>query len=66
VKNIRQYRVEEIKSSIKRNINTLFKYISKNLFLAASVSNPLTPLTEATPPKKLASPFMFKNGKKEQ
>jgi len=65
VEHIRQHRVEEIKSSIKRNINTLSKYISKNLFLAASGSNPLTPLTEATPPKKLASPFMFGKRKKQ-
>ncbi len=35
---------------------TLSKYISKNLFFAASVLNPSTPLTEATPPKKFASP----------
>jgi len=54
-----------MKSSIKRKINTLSKYISKNLFLAASGSNPLTPLTEATPPKKLASPLMFKKEKEQ-
>jgi hypothetical protein len=39
---------------------TLSRYISKNLFFAASVLNPSTPLTEATPPKKFASPLIFK------
>lgn len=37
-------------------IVTFSRYISKNLFFAASVLNPLTPLTLATPPKKFASP----------
>lgn len=35
---------------------TFSKYISKNLFFAASGLNPSTPFTEATPPKKFASP----------
>lgn len=39
---------------------TFSKYISKNLFFAASVSNPFTPLTDATPPKKFASPIILR------
>uniref|UniRef100_A0A2P2MLJ6 NHL repeat-containing protein 2 isoform X2 n=1 Tax=Rhizophora mucronata TaxID=61149 RepID=A0A2P2MLJ6_RHIMU len=41
----------------------LSKYISKNLFLAASGLNAFTPLTLATPPKKFASPVPI-NGTK--
>lgn len=40
-------------------VQTLSRYISKNRFFAASGSNPITPLAEATPPRKLASPATF-------
>lgn len=44
---------------------TLSRYISKNLFFASSVLNSFTPFTEATPPRKFASPSAFEGGKVE-
>lgn len=43
---------------------TFDKYISKNLFFAALGSNPSTLLAEATPPKKYASPDLFRGQQK--